>query len=134
MRDVHGIDVTMGFNAAVIAYDPTGRMNVTEDGGYKTLTPALRSMAVDTIRFYGITGERTYFGPTQIPFRRTDVTQETAKRCEEVFSSPRKGKSLDNAVALSDVVDPFSLPASDPFRIGLQQLWPEAGAIRLISP
>lgn len=129
-----GSILTMGFNAAVVAYDPTGGMNVTEDGRYKTLTPALRSMALDTIGFYGISGERTYFGPRQIPFLRTDVTQETAKLCEEVFFSPRKGKSLDNAVALSDVVDPFSLPASDPFRIGLQSLWPEAGAIRLVSP
>ena len=129
-----GSILTMGFNAAVVAYDPTGGMNVTEDGRYRTLTPALRARALDTIGFYAVTGERQYFGPAQIPFRQSQVTPQTAKNCEEVFFSPRKGKSVDNEVPINDVVDPFSLPASDPFRVEMQRLWPEAGAIRLASP
>lgn len=129
-----GSILTMGFNAAVVAYDPTGGMNVTEDGRYRTLTPALRTQALDSIGFYAIADERRYFGPSQIPFRQTQVTPQTAKDCEEVFFSPRKGKSLDNAVPIDEVVDPFSLPASDPFRVAMKRVWPEAGALRLASP
>jgi tRNA(Arg) A34 adenosine deaminase TadA len=129
-----GSILTMGFNAAVVAYDPTGGMNVTEDGRYRTLTPALRAQALETIGFYGVTRERPYFGPEQIPFRRTEVSQETANDCQVVFFSPRKGTSVDNAVPLDQVVDPFSLPDADPFRIAMKQVWPEAGAVRLASP
>lgn len=106
-----GSILTMSFNAAVVAYDPTGGMNVTEDGRYRTLTRALRTQALDSIGFYAIAGERRYFGPSQILFRQTQVTQQTAKDCEEVFFSPRRGKSLDNGVPIDDVVNPFSLPA-----------------------
>lgn len=129
-----GSILTMGFNAAVVAYDPTGGMNVTEDGRYRTLTPSLRTQALDSLGFYAIAGERSYFGPSQIPFRQTQVTQQTARDCQEVFFSPRKGKSVDNAVSINDVIDPFSLAASDPFRIAMQQVWPEAGSVRLSSP
>lgn len=129
-----GSILTMGFNAAVVAYDPTGGMNVTEDGRYRSLTPALRRQALDSIGFYAIADERNYFGPSQIPFRQTQVTQQTARDCQEVFFSPRKGRSLDNAVPIGDVVDPFSLPSGDPFRIAMQRVWPEAGSVRLSSP
>lgn len=129
-----GSILTMGFNAAVVAYDPTGGMNVTEDGRYRTLTPALRTQALGSFGFYAIAGERNYFGPSQIPLRQTQVTPQTAKDCEVVFFSPRKGRSVDNAVPIDELLDPFSLPPSDPFRIAMQQVWPEAGAVRLSSP
>lgn len=129
-----GSILTMGFNAAVVAYDPTGGMNVTEDGRYRTLTSNLRAQALRAIGFYGVQDERPYFGPMQIPFRRTEVSQATASDCQKVFFSPRKGKSVDNAVPLDQVVDPFSLPESDPFRMAMKQVWPEAGVVRLASP
>jgi len=129
-----GSILTMGFNAAVVAHDPTGGMNATMDGRYRTLTPRLRSQALDSIGFYAIAGERSYFGPQQIPFRRSSVTAQTARACQEVFISPGKGKPVDYAVPVDQVINPLSLPASDPFRLAMQQVWPEAGAVRVASP
>jgi cytosine deaminase len=129
-----GSILTAGFNAAVVAFDPTGGMNVTADGRFKTLTPNLRNDAYDSLGFYAVDGVRKYFGPQQIPLNSTAVSAETAQRCESVFFSPRTSTSLDNVVPLKDVVDPRSLPATDPFRVALQEKWPMAFDIRLSSP
>jgi len=125
---------TAGFNAAVVAFDPTGGMNVTADGRFKTLTPNLRDDAFDSLGFYAVDGVRDYFGPQQIPLQSTAVTAETAQLCESVFFSPRTSTSLDNIVPIKDVIDPRSLAATDPFRIALQKKWPMAFSIRLSSP
>jgi tRNA(Arg) A34 adenosine deaminase TadA len=125
---------TAGFNAAVVAFDPSGGMNVTADGRYKTLTPNLRDDAFDTLGFYAVEGVREYFGPQQIPLRSTAVSAETAHACESVFFSPRTSTSLDDEVPINDVIDPRTLPATDPFRVALQEKWPMAFSIRLSSP
>lgn len=129
-----GSILTAGFNAAVVAYDPTGGMNVTEDGRYRSLTPGLRDHAFDSFGFYAVQGQRDYFGAPQIPFRQTSVSAESAAACRDVFFSPSNAKSLDKAIPLSQVINPASLSSQHPLRVAMAREWPDSLSITVADP
>jgi tRNA(Arg) A34 adenosine deaminase TadA len=129
-----GSILTAGFNAAVVAYDPTGGMNVTEDGRYRSLTPRLRSQALGSIGFFGVDGVRNYFGPVQIPLRRTEVSAATANACQSVFFGENTAVRRDRDVPLNQLIDPASLPSDDPFRLAMKAAWPDAFTLRMAAP
>lgn len=129
-----GSILTAGFNAAVVAYDPTGGMNVTQDGRYRSLTPKLRRQAFDTIGFYGVTAVRDYFGPPQIPLRQTDVDPKTTDACAEVFFGDSPFIKRDNEVQRDQLINPASLSADTPLRIAMQEAWPDAFKLRMAAP
>jgi len=129
-----GSILTAGFSAAVVAYDPTGGMNVTEDGRYRTLTPRVRQQALDSIGFYGVDGVRDYFGPSGIPLRGTQVSAATADACESVFFDKNPVVKRDDDVPRDQLIDPASLPQSDPFRVAMQRAWPDALTLKMAGP
>jgi tRNA(Arg) A34 adenosine deaminase TadA len=129
-----GSILTAGLNAAVVAYDPTGGMNVTEDGRYRSLTPRLRNQAFDSIGFYGVTAVRDYFGPTQIPLRSTEVSAATADACRAIFFGKNSAVRRDKDVARDQLINPASLSADDPFRIAMRTAWPDALTLRMAAP
>lgn len=129
-----GSILTAGFNAAVVAYDPTGGMNVTQDGRYRSLTPELRRQAFDTIGFYGVSTVRDYFGPSQIPLRQTDVDANTADACAEIFFGVSPFIKRDNEVPRDQRINPASLSADSPIRVAMQAAWPEAFTLRMAAP
>jgi tRNA(Arg) A34 adenosine deaminase TadA len=128
-----GSILTAGFNAAVVAYDPTGGMNVTEDGRYRSLTPRLRNQALDSIGFFGVSAVRDYFGPAQIPLRTTQVSAATADACRAIFFGKNPAVRVDDDVPRDQLIDPASLPASDPFRIAMLKAWPDAFTLRMAA-
>lgn len=129
-----GSILTAGFNAAVVAYDPTGGMNVTQDGRYRSLTAKLRRQAFDTIGFFGVTATRDYFGPPQIPLRQTDVTATTAEECAEVFFGDNSFVVRDSDVPRDQLVNPASLPVDAPVRVAMSAAWPDAFTLRMAAP
>ena len=129
-----GSIITAGFNAAVVAYDPTGGMNVSQDGRYRSLTPGLRGRALDSFGFYAVQGEREYFGAAQIPFRDTFVSEESAAACRDVFFTPSSVESLDNVVPLPQVVNPATLSPQHPLRVAMAREWPDSFSVMVAEP
>lgn len=131
-----GSILTAGFQAAVVAFDPTGGMNLDEKGTYDTLPATLRPLAQSTFGFYGVTNGRAYQGGQQVPFRKDDIRASTEKACADIFFDSRKevrSMTQDKNVKLSGVQNPALLPVSSPLRRQMLEVFPEAFSVTLAN-
>lgn len=127
--------LSAGFTAGVVAFDPTGGMNITMDRRFPTLPTRLRPGARDSFGFYEVEYIRAYSGPTQVPLRKTAIAASTAANCANVFFDNRSGtRNIDRDVPLDQVTNPANLPSDDPMRVALAKVSPHAFAIRLADP
>lgn len=129
-----GSIMTAGFQAAVVAFDPTGGMNVTEDGSYTTLPKNLREQAQKTFGFYAVTGGRRYVGGESVPFADDAIKARTVQACGDIFFDSRgeiKSMTVDKQVELASVKNPALLPETSALRTHMKQVFADAFSITL---
>lgn len=127
--------LTAGFTAGVVAFDPTGGMNITMDGRFPTLPLSLRPEARDSFGFYAVQYIRAYDGPAGVPLRQSEITPNSAAACANVFFDNSAGvRNVDRDVPLDAVTDPRDLTVDDPMRVALAKVSPYAFALRLADP
>lgn len=131
-----GSILTAGFQAAVVAFDPTGGMNLDTQGNYNTLPASLRPIAQSTFGFYAVNGGRAYQGGQKVPFKADSIKPTTEKACGDVFFDSRteiKNMSVDKEVKLSQLQNPATLPATSPLRVMMKEQFPDAFSLTLAN-
>lgn len=129
-----GSIMTAGFQAAVVAFDPTGGMNITEDGSYTTLPENLRKQAQQAFGFYAVAGGRSYVGGDSVPFAADTIKARTVQACSDIFFDNRgeiKSMTVDKQVELASVKNPALLPESSALRVHMKEVFADAFSITL---
>jgi tRNA(Arg) A34 adenosine deaminase TadA len=129
-----GSIMTAGFQAAVVAFDPTGGMNLDTQGSYNTLPPSLRQVAQSTFGFYAVKNSRSYQGGQEVPFRKDTINATTEKACSDIFFDSRgeiRSMTVDKDVELSELKNPALLPATSPLRKQMTERFPDALSLTL---
>lgn len=131
-----GSIMTAGFQAAVVAFDPTGGMNITMDGSYTALPENLRAQAQNTFGFYAVSGGRDFVGADTVPFASDAIKAKTEKACGDIFFDSRgeiKSMTVDKQVELANLKNPALLSNTSALRAHINEVFPDAFSITLAN-
>ncbi|MGD9622143.1 MAG: nucleoside deaminase [Mycolicibacterium sp.] len=132
-----GALMTAGFNVAVVAYDDFAGVNWNMKNDFPDYPAEIHDRLL-AFGYYADEAGRAYFGPPDILFADSSVTDKTADGCETVFtdnlSQARDAVSasgLNPRDRANATTDPATLPENSIFRLRYQEAFGQAFSVRL---